>query len=196
MVLMGTGEPLDNYDNVLAFLAQVTDPYGFGLSYRRITLSTCGLVPGIQRLAKEELPLTLAVSLHAPTDTLRSDLMPINNAYPLPELMAACRQYVDQTGRRITFEYALISGVNDSTKHAAQLAGLLKGILCHVNLIPFNPVAELGFDRPRNFQVQLFYRRLKEKGVSVTVRRELGTDIAAACGQLRSQASPKKERKP
>ena len=181
----GTGEPLDNYDNVLKFLAQVTDPSGFDLSYRRITLSTCGLVPGIRRLAQEGLPLTLAVSLHAPTEELRSELMPINKVYPLSELMTVCREYVRVTNRRITFEYALLSEVNDSVQQARQLAKLLKGLLCHVNLISFNPVAGHSFQRPESRRVGAFYRELRQEGISVTVRRELGSDIAAACGQLR-----------
>ncbi|MGI6128836.1 MAG: 23S rRNA (adenine(2503)-C(2))-methyltransferase RlmN [bacterium] len=193
LVLMGTGEPLDNYDNVLTFLAEATQPAGLGLSYRRVTLSTCGLISGMRRLAKEGLPLTLAVSLHAPTDALRSELMPINKVYPLPELMAACSEYIMATGRRITFEYALLAGVNDNPKQAHQLAKLLQGMLCHVNLIPFNPVSELSFGRPQSDRVELFYRTLEKEGISVTIRRELGTDISAACGQLRRQVLSKEE---
>lgn len=185
VVLMGTGEPLDNYNNVLKFLAHITEPSGFNLSYRRITLSTCGLIPGIRKLAKEELPLTLAVSLHAPTEELRNNLMPINKVYPLSELIAACYQYAQTTGRRITFEYALLAGVNDSAYQAQQLADLIKGLLCHVNLIPFNPVAESNFRRPETSRVEVFYQVLRQEGISVTVRRELGSDISAACGQLR-----------
>lgn len=185
LVLMGTGEPLDNYNNVLAFLAQAANPAGLNLSYRRVTLSTCGLVPGIRRLANEGLPLTLAVSLHAPTDDLRSELMPINKVYPLAELMSACRYYSETTHRRITFEYALLDNVNDGLDKAQQLARLLKGMLCHVNLIPFNPVAERSFCRSSSSRVEAFYQVLQQEGISVTVRRELGSDITAACGQLR-----------
>lgn len=192
LVLMGTGEPLDNYKNVLKFLAQVTEPHGFNLSYRRITLSTCGLVPGIRRLAQEELPLTLAVSLHAPTDELRTELIPINKVYPLGELVAACREYTQITGRRLTFEYALLAQVNDSLNHAHQLANLIGGLPCHVNLIAFNPVSERGFRRPEPSRVEAFYQVLQERGISVTVRRELGRDIAAACGQLRRRVLKKR----
>ena len=192
LVLMGTGEPLDNYNNVLSFLAQVTQAEGFDLSYRRITLSTCGLVPEIRCLAQEKLPLTLAVSLHAPTDDLRTELMPINSAYPVAELIAACHEYVQATGRRLTFEYTLLAQVNDSPQQAHQLADLVQGLACHVNLIPFNPVLRSRFKTPAPGDVQIFQQVLQDRGVPVTVRRELGQDISAACGQLRHQVLKKR----
>lgn len=185
LVLMGIGEPLDNYENVLKFLNLITDPDGFDISYRRITLSTCGLVPGILRLAREKLPLTLAVSLHAPTDDLRNKLVPVNKAYPLSELMAACREYTKLTGRRLTFEYVLLGQVNDSLAQAHQLADLVGRLPSHVNLIPFNPVTGSNFDPPEPGRVKAFYAALRACGISATVRRELGQDIGAACGQLR-----------
>ncbi|HHY92286.1 MAG TPA: 23S rRNA (adenine(2503)-C(2))-methyltransferase RlmN [Firmicutes bacterium] len=185
VVLMGTGEPLDNYAAVLRFLHLIARPEGLGIGYRHISLSTCGLVPGIRRLAHEGLPLTLSVSLHAPTDELRSRIMPINRRYPLAGLMAACREYAALTGRRVTFEYALIAGVNDGLRQARQLAQLVSGLTAHVNLIPLNPVAERGFERPDARRVALFAALLKARGIPTTVRRELGSDISAACGQLR-----------
>lgn len=185
VVLMGTGEPLDNYENVLLFLSLLNEPAGLNIGYRHVTLSTCGLVPGIRRLARAGLPLTLSVSLHAPTDELRSELMPVNRRYPLAELLAACREYAALTRRRVTFEYALIAGVNDSLKEARQLAGLLQGWLTHVNLIPLNPVPERGLKRPEPGRVAAFAAVLKARGIPTTVRRELGADISAACGQLR-----------
>lgn len=187
VVLMGTGEPLDNYDNVLRFIHLIAQPQGLGIGYRRIALSTCGLVPGIRRLAREGLPLTLSVSLHAPNDELRGRLMPINRRYPLTELLSACREYAEQTGRRVTFEYALIEGLNDSLKQARELAKLLQGLTAHVNLIPLNPVVERKFKRPEAGRVAAFAAVLKARGIPTTVRRELGTDISAACGQLRHQ---------
>ncbi|HHW43603.1 MAG TPA: 23S rRNA (adenine(2503)-C(2))-methyltransferase RlmN [Desulfotomaculum sp.] len=185
VVLMGSGEPLDNLANVLVFLDHVTAPYGLNISYRHITLSTCGLVPAIRELARRRLPLTLAVSLHAPNDSLRNRIMPINRRYPLGELIPACREYACLTGRRITFEYALLAGVNDGVRYARQLGHLVRGMLCHVNLIPFNPVRGRDFLRPPAQRVKLFQRILEGAGVSVTIRRELGADIDAACGQLR-----------
>lgn len=185
LVLMGSGEPLDNYCATLAFIKHVIAPYGLNISPRRITLSTCGLVPGIRELALEKLPLTLAVSLHAPNDDLRNYLMPVNRKYPLKELMMACRDYTRVTGRRVTFEYALIAGVNDKKEHAMELGRLLSGMLCHVNLIPVNAVAERGIKPPPGQQVELFKRIIEGFNIAATVRRELGADIDAACGQLR-----------
>lgn len=185
VVLMGSGEPLDNFDQVLRFLENITASYGLNIGYRHITLSTCGLVPRIRELARLRLGLTLAVSLHAPTDELRDRLVPVNRRHPLAELLAACREYAQSTGRRITFEYALLAGVNDAPEHASGLAGLLQGLLCHVNLIPFNPVDERNFRRSVPERVRRFRDILRERGISVTVRRELGADIDAACGQLR-----------
>jgi 23S rRNA (adenine2503-C2)-methyltransferase len=185
LVLMGSGEPLDNYRATLDFITNITAEYGLNISGRHITVSTCGLVPAIRKLASEKLALTLAVSLHAPDDVLRNELVPINKKYPLKELMAACRDYAGQTGRRVTFEYALMAGINDSVEQALQLANLLEGMLCHVNLIPANPVVERGVVPAAKEQVALFKDILERHGIAVTVRRKLGADINAACGQLR-----------
>lgn len=188
LVLMGSGEPLENYDNVVKFLRLANDPQGFGISYRRITLSTCGIVPAIHRLAGEGMPLTLAVSLHAPNNELRTKLMPVNRRYPLAELLDACNEYARVTGRRITYEYGLIEGVNDSPREARQLADLVKGTLSHINLIPINPVPERGFQPTSPGMVQRFQSIVAERGVPSTIRKEMGGDIDAACGQLRWRA--------
>ncbi|SHI50567.1 23S rRNA m(2)A-2503 methyltransferase [Desulfofundulus thermosubterraneus DSM 16057] len=185
VVLMGSGEPLDNFEHVMIFLEHLTAPYGLHIGYRHITLSTCGVVPGILKLARRRLPLTLAVSLHAPNDELRNRLVPINRRHPLGELIPACREYIKLTGRRITFEYALLAGVNDSPRCALELARLVGGMLCHINLIPANPVGGKDFSRTPAVRVQRFKNLLEKAGLSVTVRRELGGDIDAACGQLR-----------
>lgn len=185
LVLMGTGEPLDNMDNTIIFLRHVTSEYGLNMSFRHITLSTCGLVPEIRKLAALKLPLTLAVSLHAPEDNLRSSLLPVNNKYPLGELMEACRYYAGITGRRITFEYAMLAGLNDSPEQAAKLASLVRGILCHINLIPYNVVAGKDYVPSPDVVVSRFKSLLEGLGVAVTVRRKMGADIDAACGQLR-----------
>jgi len=185
VVLMGSGEPLENYEAVVAFIRLLGDPRGLGIGLRHITLSTCGIVPGIRRLAAEDLPITLAVSLHAPTDELRSRMVPVNRRFALAELLEAGRDYASQTRRRLTFEYILIKDLNDSLEDARTLAHLMKGQLAHVNLIPANPVPERGVERTPQAQVEAFARILEERGVPVTVRREMGTDIDAACGQLR-----------
>ncbi len=185
IVLMGSGEPMHNYDNVVKFMSLVNWNKGLGIGYRHITISTCGIVPGIRRLAAEGISVTLSVSLHAPDDETRSALMPVNKAYPVDELVKACRDFADVTGRRVTYEYALIRGVNDSSEHAHRLIALIRGSLCHVNLIPINPVQEAGLARPEANVIQSFVDLLTAAGVSATVRRELGTDIDAACGQLR-----------
>jgi len=177
IVIMGMGEPLENYDNTLTFIKNINSEYGLNISARRITLSTCGMVPKIRELAGLKLQLTLAVSLHAPNNALRSRLMPINRRYPLEELLPACRDYVEATGRRITFEYALMQEVNDFPELAYQLAELLDDMKCHVNLIPANPVRECGFERSSTERVAGFKRILEKKGIAVTVRRELGADI-------------------
>lgn len=185
VVIMGTGEPLLNLEEVLRFLRLLHADDGLGISYRNITLSTCGLVPGLGRLAQEQLPITLAVSLHAPNDQLRSELMPVNRKYPLAQLLAACGEYAEHTGRRVTFEYALIAEVNDQPKQARELRDRLRGMLCHVNLIPLNAVPESGLERSSPGRVEEFRSILAEAGIPVTVRREMGADIEAACGQLR-----------
>lgn len=187
VVLMGSGEPLDNYDEVLKFLRLVNHPEGLNISMRHITLSTCGLVKEIKLLADEKLQITLAISLHAVEDEKRSTLMPINRKYNLDELLSACRYYTDKTGRRITFEYALIQGENDHESEAQKLAKKLKGMLCHVNLIPINPVEERGYKASSNTSIVKFQKVLKDAGIETTIRRELGSDINAACGQLRAQ---------
>jgi 23S rRNA (adenine2503-C2)-methyltransferase len=185
VVLMGSGEPLENYGAVMTSIRNITAPYGLNIGVRHVTISTCGLVPGIRKLAGEGLQLTLAVSLHAPNDNDRDLLMPINKKYPLKELIPACRDYARATGRRVTFEYALIAGVNDSRSHALELVRLLSGALCHVNLIPVNPVPERGIEPPSRQQVELFKTLVGQGGLAVTVRKEFGADIGAACGQLR-----------
>lgn len=185
IVIMGAGEPLANYENVLKFIRLCHADYCLNLSYRSITLSTSGLVPEIDQLATEGLPVTLSISLHAPNTEIRSQLMPINNRYPLVEVMAAANRYAQQTGRQVTYEYVLIADVNDQAHHAKQLAGLMRGRLANINLIPVNSVVERGLLRPSNKQVQLFQQILLERKINVTVRREMGTDILAACGQLR-----------
>lgn len=185
VVVMGMGEPLANYEAVLQFLRLLHAKEVWGMSYRNMTISTSGLAPGIERLAGEGVPVTLAVSLHAPNDRLRSRLMPVNRRYPLAKLIPACDDYAAQTSRRVTFEYALIAGENDGPGAAGQLAGLLKGRLCHVNLIPLNEVPESGFERSSPGRVEQFRSTLAEAGIPVTVRREIGRGIEAACGQLR-----------
>ena len=185
LVLMGIGEPLDNYDNVLRFLRLLSAPEGLNLSLRHVSLSTCGLVEQIDRLAEEKLGLTLSVSLHAPNDALRSQTMPVNRRYPIDTLLVACRRYFARTGRRISFEYALIDGVNDSDDCARELGKKLKGMGCHVNLIPVNDVEGKSYRAAKAARVERFTAILTEAGLTATVRRKLGADINAACGQLR-----------
>ncbi len=185
VVLMGSGEPLDNYDNVMKFLRLMSDERGLNMSLRGVSLSTCGLVPNMYRLAEEGLPVTLSLSLHAPNDEVRRQLMPVARAYPYEDVMAACRNYVEKTGRRVIFEYALVDGVNCELKHADELASHLRSLQCHVNLIPLNEVAERGLKGPSAAGVQAFMDRLKMRHISVTRRREMGDDIQGACGQLR-----------
>ena len=186
VVLMGSGEPFDNYGPVVRFIRLLTDERGLNISQRNITLSTCGIVPGIRRFAGEGLAVTLALSLHATTDQVRKALMPIANRYPLPEVLEACKEYFSVTGRRVTFEYSLIRGVNDSPQEAASLSRLLGGLHGHVNLIPLNDVTESPF-RPSR-RTAAFQKRLESHGITATVRRSLGGDIDAACGQLRRKA--------
>ncbi len=185
IVLMGIGEPLDNYDNVEKFLRIVNHPDGLMVGMRNISLSTCGVVPGILKLAEEKIPVTLSVSLHSARDDKRSAMMPVNRAYSIDKLLSACKIYTESTKRRITFEYAMISGENDSEQDARELAGLLKGMLCHVNLIPVNTVQGNGYKRSSRIQIEKFKNIMESRGIETTVRRELGSDINAACGQLR-----------
>lgn len=185
IVLMGMGEPMDNFENVMRFIALVTDEKGLNLSMRNISLSTCGVVPKIKELLDKKLQLTLSISLHAPNNEIRNRIMPVNKRYPIEELLGICRKYADETSRRISFEYSMISGVNDSDECARQLASQLKGMLCHVNLIPINEVAESPFKPSSAERIEKFVEILGRSGITATVRRKLGSDIDASCGQLR-----------
>ena len=185
VVIMGSGEPLDNYENFVKFLRLITDPRGFHLSARSITISTCGLPDQIRRLAGEGIPVTLALSLHAPNDEKRRELMPIARRYSLKEVLPACDYYFETTGRRLSFEYSLVRGVNDNGEEAAQLAALLAGRSCHVNLIPVNPIKERDYARSDRNTILNFKNILEKSGINVTIRREMGRDINGACGQLR-----------
>ena len=194
VVLMGSGEPLDNFDNVIKFLEVVNADYGLNIGNRHITLSTCGIVPKMIELADMELSITLAISLHAFSDEKRKEIMPIANKYSIKEVLDACKYYIDKTGRRITFEYSLVSGVNDSKEDAKSLSKLLKGMLCHVNLIPVNEIKENQLKRPSKKIIEEFENILTVNGIEVTVRREMGSDINAACGQLRRSYLESSER--
>ncbi|GAW91422.1 23S rRNA (adenine(2503)-C(2))-methyltransferase RlmN [Calderihabitans maritimus] len=187
VVFMGMGEPLLNYHNVVKAIKILNHPLGLNIGWRRITVSTCGIVPKIKRLAREKMPLVLAVSLHAARDELRNWLVPVNRKYPLRDLLDACRYYVRETGRRITFEYVLIGGINDSERDARELASLLKGMLANVNVIPLNPIKETGFRKPVFKSVRNFMQMLEEEGIPAVLREEKGADIDAACGQLRGK---------
>ncbi len=187
IVIMGSGEPLDNYDNVLRFLKMVSDDMGICISQRNITMSTCGLVPRILQLAEEQLQITLALSLHAPDNEKRQELMPIAKKYTLDQVIDACQYYFQKTGRRLTFEYSLVGGVNDSAEDARQLSGLLKGLNCHVNLIPVNPIKERNYRQSDRQVIDNFKIKLEKYGINVTIRREMGSDIDGACGQLRKR---------
>ena len=185
IVLMGSGEPFDNYENVIRFLKLVSHPDGLNISLRHISLSTCGIVPKIYELMEKNLQLTLSVSLHAPTDEIRSSMMPVNKKWNVDTLLAACREYGEKTKRRISFEYAMIKGKNDTEACALRLAEILKGIMCHVNLIPVNPVKENDYEKTERRELNRFADRLNSLGINTTVRRTLGGDIDASCGQLR-----------
>ena len=193
IVLMGIGEPLDNYDNVKRFLELVNHPDGMNIGMRHISLSTCGLVKGIDRLAEEGLQITLSVSLHAPDDETRTKLMPVNKAHNVDQLFDACRRYFKKTGRRISYEYAMIDGMNDTPYHADLLAGYLEGTIAHVNLIPLNHVEESPYKPSTAKNVAAFQKALEKRGITATVRRRLGSDIDASCGQLRRKAMKAKE---
>jgi 23S rRNA (adenine2503-C2)-methyltransferase len=182
---MGTGEPLDNYDSLVRFIHLLTDENGMNLSQRNVTVSTCGIVPRIYDLAKEDLSITLALSLHAVTDEKRREIMPIAERYSIQELMEACAAYFDQTGRQVTFEYSLIRDVNDSAADASGLAALARPLKAHINLIPVNPVRERGYRHPEDEAVRAFKNKLEKRGINVSIRRVMGRDIDGACGQLR-----------
>ena len=185
VVVMGTGEPLDNFENLLKFLELLTDENGLHISQRNVTVSTCGLVPRMRDLADNKLQITLALSLHATTDEKRRKLMPIANKYSIAELMEACAYYFEKTGRRITFEYALVGGVNDTKEDARELTELIRSLNCHVNLIPVNPIKERSFVQSEGEAITAFKNKLEKNGINVTIRREMGRDIDGACGQLR-----------
>ena len=186
IVVMGTGEPFDNYDNVMKALSIINDPFGLEIGSRHISISTCGVVPGIMRFADEKLQYNLAISLHAPNDELRSKLMPINKAYPLDELFKALKYYSDNNNRRLTFEYLLLKGINDSEKHVKEIKQLLSGLNAYINLIPYNKVKEKDYETTDEENALRFYDLLKKNNVAVTLRQKKGDDIDAACGQLRA----------
>ena len=185
VVVMGTGEPLDNYDNLLTFIRMLTDEHGCHISQRNVTVSTCGIVPRIRQLAEEKLQITLALSLHASNQKKRLELMPIARTYDISQVLDACAFYFQETGRRVTFEYSLVEGVNDAPEQALELAHLLAGMHGHVNLIPVNPIKERSYAASRPASVHRFQNILEKNGINVTIRRELGADIDGACGQLR-----------
>ena len=189
IVIMGTGEPFDNYDNVMRFIKTVNDPFSLAIGARHITVSTCGLVDGIRKYGKEGIQINLAISLHAPNDEIRRSLMPIARAYPMDVLFDAIRDYEENAGRRVTFEYILLKGINDSIAHADMLADLIheKGVFAYVNLIPYNEVEENGFKRSSDKAITDFFNRLNRRGINCTIRKEFGDDIDAACGQLRAK---------
>ena len=185
VVVMGSGEPLDNYENFVRFVQLLSDEYGLHISQRNITVSTCGIVPKMRELADEQLQITLALSLHGSTQEKRKVLMPIANKYQLPEVLEACDYYFEKTGRRITFEYSLVHGVNDGDEDAKELIEILKQRNCHLNLIPVNPIKERNFEKPSRKSAENFKNKLEKNGINVTIRREMGSDIDGACGQLR-----------
>lgn len=187
VVVMGTGEPLDNYDNLLKFIELLTDENGLHISQRNLTVSTCGIVPRMRELADQNLAITLALSLHASNQQKRLELMPVANKYDIHEVIDACKYYFDTTGRRITFEYSLVGGVNDTDQDARELSQLIKGINCHVNLIPVNPIKERDYVQSNAKVIEAFKNKLEKAGINVTVRREMGRDIDGACGQLRKR---------
>ena len=193
VVVMGTGEPLDNYDNLLQFIRLLTDENGLHISQRNVTVSTCGIVPKMYELAEENLQITLAISLHASNQAKRAELMPIANKYSINEVLEACRNYFEKTGRRLTFEYSLVGGKNDTKEDAEELARLIKGLNCHVNLIPVNPIKERDYVQSDKKVIENFKNKLEKYQINVTIRREMGRDIDGACGQLRKSYIDKKE---
>lgn len=186
VVLMGIGEPFDNYNNVMKFFDIVNEPLGIALGARHITVSTCGLIPKIEEFSKSTRQVNLAISLHAPNDELRSKLMPINKVYKLQDLITTLKKYIDMTGRRVTFEYIMLGGINDTLECADELSSLLRGMNCYVNLIPYNETSHIEFVKSTKAQILKFYDRLKSNGINVTIRREFGSKVMAACGQLRA----------
>ena len=186
VVLMGIGEPFDNYINVMKFINIINHPNGIAIGARHITISTCGIIPKIKEFMNENLQVNLAISLHAPNDSLRNEIMPINRAYPLKELISVLKEYVDKTHRRLTFEYIMLKDVNDTKECALELAHLLKNINCYVNLIPYNETSHIEFKKSSQDTILKFYDILKKEGIGVTIRREFGSKVKAACGQLRS----------
>lgn len=187
VVVMGIGEPFDNYDNLVRFLKIINNPKGLAIGSRHITVSTCGIIPKIEEFSNIGLQFNLAISLHAPNNEIRNKIMPINKVYPLEDLMVALKKYFEKTNRRITFEYVLLEGVNDSLDNARELSNLVKDLNCYINLIPYNETNNLGFKRSSTVQIMRFYDILKKNGIGVTIRREFGGKISAACGQLRSK---------
>ena len=196
VVVMGTGEPMDNYNNILKFLHLLTDENGLNISQRNVTVSTCGIVPRMRQLADEKLQITLALSLHGSSQEKRKKLMPIANKYELSEVLEACDDYYKQTGRRVTFEYSLVAGVNDGPDDVKELTGILKHRNCHLNLIPVNPIKERDFKKPDSKKAMEFQNKLEKNGINVTIRRERGSDIDGACGQLRRRYGAVKEERP
>lgn len=192
VVVMGTGEPLDNYDNLLKFIYMLTDENGLNISQRNITVSTCGIVENMKRLADEQLQITLALSLHGSTQEKRQELMPIARKYSINEVVDACRYYFEKTGRRITFEYSLVGGINDTDEDADNLCQLIGGLNCHINLIPVNPIKEREYVESEKKDIQNFKNKLEKKHINVTIRREMGRDIDGACGQLRRRIGGQK----
>lgn len=189
VVVMGIGEPFDNYDNVMNFVRIITSPKGIGLGSRHITISTCGLIPGIKKFMHDFGQVNLAISLHAPNDHIRNQIMPISKAYPLNDLIKVIKEYVETTKRRVTFEYIMLENINDSLECAKELAKLLKGIICYVNLIPYNETENIEFKRTKKMQILAFYDILKKSGINVTIRKEFGGKVDAACGQLRAKST-------
>lgn len=193
VVVMGTGEPMDNFDNLLKFIELLTDEHGLNISQRNLTVSTCGIVPRMRELADKKLSITLALSLHASNQEKRKELMPVANKYDIHEVVDACKYYFSQTGRRVTFEYSLVGGVNDTDKDAQELCDLIKGMNCHINLIPVNPIKERNFVQSNTKVITAFKNKLEKNGINATIRREMGRDIDGACGQLRKKYISKTE---
>ena len=188
IVIMGIGEPFDNYDNVMNFIKIITSPKGIDMGKRHITVSTCGIIPGIKKFMQDFSQVNLAISLHAPNDTIRNKIMPISKVYKLNELISTIKEYIKVTNRRVTFEYIMLENINDSQDCAKELSNLLKGINCYVNLIPYNETENIGFKRTKKMQILAFYDILKKNGINVTIRREFGGNVDAACGQLRAKS--------